>query len=374
LHLTDSLSNAIIPHMQNGVMDRIHINTVTGENSVIVLNEQGLPVEIYHKNVSIMLGGYDLEKGTVNVAKFPTDSIFSGVYEYGVPVQVRDLQVLMDLHGGRKSADLGDALQVIGTVFSITGCVVSFIPPFTPWGAFVGAIGCGTALYDAIKIINPDTDNQAASAITAVHNIKMNLINCLKLVGKPKDAKELYEGMYGCYGLAIEAAKGAHTLYQEYRTSLERDLAKQKAILETGFGDIKITLDWNTTADIDLWVIEPNGEKIYYRNRTTSNQGELDLDDTDGYGPENVFWPTDKAPLGNYKVQIHYYGPSSGVSTSYRVVVNNFGRSKTFTGSIAYNQVVTIAQFEAGARWDNAGGRMAMEITNADRSTLPTKF
>lgn len=32
-------------------------------------------------------------------------------------------------------------------------------------------------------------------------------------------------------------------------------------------GDVQVTLTWNNTADLDLYVTEPNGETIYYGNR-----------------------------------------------------------------------------------------------------------
>jgi hypothetical protein len=375
LHITDSLSNAIIPHVQNGVIDKIHINGHDGTNSIIELNSMGLPSFIYSKNESIMLDGYNLEEGTVNVAKFPSDNLSDPVYKYGVKINVDDLNVLINARNGRRAGeDVDQMLTIVGTVFSITGCVVSWIPPFTPFGALGAFVGCSSAIYDAIKILNPDQDNKLASAITSVHSIKMNLINCLKFVTKPKNAKELHEALYGCYGIAIEAAKGMNTLYSEYRARLEKDLKMQEAILNSGYGDIKITLAWNTSADIDLWVIDPNGEKIYYGNRTTSSKGELDLDDTDGLGPENVFWPTNEAPImGTYKVQVHYYGPEDGAATSYRVVINNFGKSKTFTGTISYNQVVSIADFSAGLDWNNSGNRIAADISTVDRTTLPIK-
>ena len=45
------------------------------------------------------------------------------------------------------------------------------------------------------------------------------------------------------------------------------------------FGDLTITLVWNDEADLDLWVVIPSGEKIYYSNKK-SKDGlcELDID------------------------------------------------------------------------------------------------
>lgn len=69
--------------------------------------------------------------------------------------------------------------------------------------------------------------------------------------------------------------------------------------------DIKVVLIWDTPTDVDLWVIDPSGEKCYYAHKSTSNGGNLDVDIISGYGPE-TFTMT-KAMPGNYAVQVQYY-------------------------------------------------------------------
>jgi uncharacterized protein YfaP (DUF2135 family) len=77
-----------------------------------------------------------------------------------------------------------------------------------------------------------------------------------------------------------------------------------------GNGDLKVTLQWDFYADIDLHVEEPGirGEEIYFSNKRSNYGGELDVDNTDG-GPgsaENIFWESDP-PSGQYKVTLVYY-------------------------------------------------------------------
>ncbi len=69
---------------------------------------------------------------------------------------------------------------------------------------------------------------------------------------------------------------------------------------------LKIILMWDTDGtDVDLHVIEPNGEECYYGHRSTSTGGSLDVDITNGYGPEIY---TRSTPLkGNYTIKVHYY-------------------------------------------------------------------
>jgi len=70
--------------------------------------------------------------------------------------------------------------------------------------------------------------------------------------------------------------------------------------------DVKIVLIWDTQTDVDLWVIDPKGEKCYYSNSSTVNGGNLDMDNTQGYGPET--FTMEKALPGSYSVQVQYYG------------------------------------------------------------------
>ncbi len=110
-----------------------------------------------------------------------------------------------------------------------------------------------------------------------------------------------------------------------------------------GTGDVIVTLSWDNTSDMDLHVYEPSGEHIWYAHTSSATGGQLDFDDTNGYGPENIFWPPDSAPLGEYTVQVHHY---AGVSpTNYTVVVQAFGWSQTYSGSVGYHGTNTIVTF-----------------------------
>lgn len=115
-------------------------------------------------------------------------------------------------------------------------------------------------------------------------------------------------------------------------------------------GVIQIGLSWNTTdTDIDLWVIDPNGEKIYFDHEISASGGYLDRDDTDGLGPENIYW-ANNIPEGTYTVKVHYYGCNNEVncpSTNYTIKVSNgLGYSKIYTGSLnAVDQVNQVVSF-----------------------------
>lgn len=116
--------------------------------------------------------------------------------------------------------------------------------------------------------------------------------------------------------------------------------------LISGYGDIKVTLTWDTTSDIDLWVTEPDGTFIYYDYPESPNGGILDYDDVDGYGPENIFWP-ENAPLGEYIVEVHYYQDNGEGSTNYTVQIEIDGVADVFEGTLeSVDQIDEIAIFD----------------------------
>jgi len=83
--------------------------------------------------------------------------------------------------------------------------------------------------------------------------------------------------------------------------------------------DIKVVLTWDSPTDVDLWVIDPQGEKCYYQNKSTKNGGNLDIDITNGYGPETFTMA--KALAGSFAVQVQYYSAYQTPVTRVKVFV-----------------------------------------------------
>lgn len=75
--------------------------------------------------------------------------------------------------------------------------------------------------------------------------------------------------------------------------------------------DIRIVMTWDSDgADMDLWVIEPTGEKCYYNNDRTRIGGRLSDDFTSGLGPEEYM--IHRAMPGKYIIKTNYFGSGSG--------------------------------------------------------------
>lgn len=81
-----------------------------------------------------------------------------------------------------------------------------------------------------------------------------------------------------------------------------------------GDGELRFNLQFTNEyeVDLDLHVLTPLGEEIYYADKEDSTGGQLDVDCLCGdcpQGPnENIFWSFDSVPpSGNYTVSVVYY-------------------------------------------------------------------
>lgn len=98
---------------------------------------------------------------------------------------------------------------------------------------------------------------------------------------------------------------------REHRVDLERRDA------------LRVTLVWETDAnDVDLHVVDPNGEECFYQNRDTRSGLFLYEDLTQGLGPEVIRTP--RAEAGTYHVGVRYFaaGPM-GISRGVVVVLTD---------------------------------------------------
>lgn len=201
----------------------------------------------------------------------------------------------------------------------------------------VTGIGCGATAVSVLATLAPDD---------------------LEILGLPSTLVGAIAAAVGCVGSpdascatglasAASSLMGSATGYLEEHSDAVRVAI---ASLLNGDGDVQITLTWDNTADLDLYVIDPYGVTICW-DTLRSYEGILDKDDNDGYGPENVYWPYDRAPYGNYAVYIHFYPHDDRVgypnSTKYTVLISAFGHDpKIFNGTIDLHKYVAITSFD----------------------------
>ncbi len=110
--------------------------------------------------------------------------------------------------------------------------------------------------------------------------------------------------------------------------------------------DLRVYLSWDTDrTDVDLWVINPAGQKVYYDKRTGKFGGKLFDDVTTGYGPEA--FEAETAAKGAYQIQVNYYGTDRRVFSEARgeVVVVLAGQRHVLPYRLfRVGQTVTVAR------------------------------
>jgi len=100
----------------------------------------------------------------------------------------------------------------------------------------------------------------------------------------------------GSHGVEVRAPNGETTRRQFYEAQSSRVPAR-----------LRVLLSWDSdSTDLDLHVISPDGQHVWYGNRVAANGGALDVDVTTGFGPE-IFATPNPVP-GAYHVFVNYFG------------------------------------------------------------------
>jgi tetratricopeptide (TPR) repeat protein len=178
---------------------------------------------------------------------------------------------------------------------------------------------------------------------------------------RPSDPRLLFElaDVELRLGHAEEAAQRLERVVTSNDTPAQiRYPAEQRLGQIRGTGaqnDIHVYLSWDTDrTDVDLWVITPHGEKVFYGHRR-GKAGEALFDDvTTGYGPES--FTATSAQVGEYRVLVNYFSAGRTAFPEARgevVVVLDEGRPGEKKHALPYRlfaekQTVTVARIVVG--------------------------
>jgi hypothetical protein len=104
--------------------------------------------------------------------------------------------------------------------------------------------------------------------------------------------------------------------------------------------DIRASLLWNNRNDLDLHMVTPAGEHIYFGNKKATCGGWLDVDMNvrgETTKPvENIRWKKGTAPRGKYRVYVQNYAFHGGRSpTPFRVEIEINGKVRQFDGTVS---------------------------------------
>ncbi len=118
----------------------------------------------------------------------------------------------------------------------------------------------------------------------------------------------------GVFSQRIYLGPGANYIKLEAANAAGRTVASLKLMSAVPAMDLKLICTWDTDRTyIDLHVKDPTGETVNWRHPTSKMGGVLMGHDIYGYGPQ-VF-TLQRAPTGEYLVDVNYYAQTGGAPT-----------------------------------------------------------
>jgi hypothetical protein len=115
--------------------------------------------------------------------------------------------------------------------------------------------------------------------------------------------------------------------------------AQEIEAVDVGNGQIQVSVSWDVDSDLDLHVVDPSDDEVYYNNKSSASGGQLDLDsnancEIDGIRNENVTWLQD-APAGTYTVRLDLFDECDVMPTNYVVTIQVAGQpTQIHTGTL----------------------------------------
>lgn len=136
------------------------------------------------------------------------------------------------------------------------------------------------------------------------------------------------------------------------RTDLDISELVNSSNMPGARGELEIGLHWTNYNDIDLHVVDPSGETVYYGNTTAASGGMLDVDSNAACSGnrtndawEHIVWVTNP-PTGQYKINVNYYAHCDNApqSSVFNVIVKKGEEEQTFEGAVStVGQTVEVA-------------------------------
>ncbi len=324
INASDGLPESLLYHSQEANKDY-----------TVFFTENGLIDKVVVENYTLLFRNFNGYKFDVGI-----------IYPNGDIETLRELET--DFNWDNlvfgKSSDLtkvsawSDVVRWTGRIVQGVPCALSAVAASSSGGLltplFIGT--CGTYLLTlSVDIAANEFEIQNGfTELVNFYDISSTAYSC-QVVIAPADC------LAGLAGTAL--SNFANDL--EAIENNEANINAVNAMMQTGYGDIQVNLTWDNETDLDLHIFDPIGNEVFYENPFTSYGMTLDVDDTDGIGPENIYWSMQNAPIGTYSVLVNFYEGIS-VSSNYTVLISAFGITKKFTGSISQYATVLILDFD----------------------------
>lgn len=142
---------------------------------------------------------------------------------------------------------------------------------------------------------------------------------------------------------------------KNYNQNKLAELKEQEQLLKTlkleklkgDFGELRINLKWKTFDDLDLHVLDPSKNHIYYSMKEAISKGSkgiLDVDANAGFDrslnpQENIFWETNP-PNGTYRIIVVHYSENQNKEVPFILsIISQKGKSKIIYAKVHHDNL-----------------------------------
>ena len=172
-------------------------------------------------------------------------------------------------------------------------------------------------------------------------------------------------------------------MYQTNNT----DVIKEKVKDAGGLIDaaLRVSLEWFNYDDLDLRLVEPNGEIISFRNRISRAGGALDVDQNAGSGHtrepvENIAYGKNRKPhSGTYTVRVHNFSKRENKDFGFNIQIEANGEiiNISHPKAVFDDAVIQVAKFDydpahgvTNVRSDFAQNTASREVNGLSTNTF----
>jgi hypothetical protein len=150
--------------------------------------------------------------------------------------------------------------------------------------------------------------------------------------------------------------------------------------IEAGTGQLQVSCSWDQRNDVDLHLVEPNGEEVYYATDISANGGVLDVDSNpncsiDGINNENITYDDDAIiESGKYTVRVDFFA-NCYVSSNTNFIVSARYNGNLVTATSGSNPYVGYFVPGEADRGGSGDGRQIMTFNiSATKSEVPAEM
>lgn len=198
-------------------------------------------------------------------------------------------------------------LDLIDQVVAKLKSLRSIDDRFRYYTAARGVVG-GDKLFqtNAALAVRDDAPNLATRWLTDLAEAYPDDAATLRILGRVLDAWGRDDLARLMFERAFELAPREAQTQRELTLLGAKERREKDEPRRDETAEMQVESMWDSNfTDVDLHVIEPDGEEVFYGHMKSKHDGALDSDVQNGYGPETYAIP--HLQQGPYRIVLHYY-------------------------------------------------------------------